>query len=421
MTRTASRNGSQRAAYVRQLPDGTITLNDNKMIPRTIFSPDHDAFRDTVRRFVVEHIVPHHAEWEKQGQVPRELWLKAGKLGLLCCNVPEEYGGMGGDFLHSAILIEEMARVGATGPTFYLHSDIVAPYLVDFGTEAQKQYWLPKMASGEVIAALGMSEPSGGSDVQGMRTQALRDGDDYVINGQKVFITNGHSADLLVLACKTDPKARGKGVSLILVETNREGFTRGKKLEKIGCKAQDTSELFFSNMRVPVSNLLSQEGSGFVQLMTQLAQERLIQAIRAVASSEAALRWTIEYVSERKMFGQTLGDFQNTRFKLAGLHAEVLGQRVFVDRCIELHLKGQFDPTDAATAKLITTELQGKVMDECLQFFGGWGYMWEYPIARAYVDARMCRLGGGTAEVMRQIIGNSLLPKVTKRTDASTA
>ena len=384
------------------------------MIPRTIFTADYELFRDTVRRFIAEHIVPFHADWEKAGQVPRELWLKAGELGLLCCNVPEEYGGMGGDFLHSAILIEEMARVGATGPTFYLQSDIIAPYLVDFGTEEQKQKWLPKMATGEVVVALGMSEPSGGSDVQAMRTQALRDGDEYVINGQKVFITNGHSADLLVLACKTDPKARGKGVSLILVETNTPGFTRGRKLEKLGCKAQDTSELFFADVRVPVSNLLGEEGGGFVLLMTQLAQERLVQAIRGVSSSEAALEWTKAYVTERQMFGQTLGDFQNTRFKLAELHAEVLAQRVFVDRCIELHLKGELDSTDAAVAKLVTTELQGKVMDQCLQFFGGWGYMWEYPIARAFADARMCRLGGGTAEVMKQIIGNAILPKVRK-------
>ena len=384
------------------------------MIPRTIFDADHDAFRATVKRFIAEHVTPHHADWEKAGQVPRDLWLKAGELGLLCCNVPEEYGGMGGDFLHSTILIEEFADAGATGPTFYLHSDIVAPYLVDFGTEEQKRRWLPKMATGEIVVALGMSEPSGGSDVQAMRTQALRDGDDYVINGQKVFITNGHSADLLLLACKTDPKARGKGVSLIAVETDRPGFTRGRRLEKIGCKAQDTSELFFADLRVPAGNLLGSEGGGFGMLMTQLAQERLIQAIRGVSSSEAALRWTIAYVAERRMFGHTLGEFQNTRFQLAELHAEVLSQRVFVDRCIELHMKGALDATDAAAAKLVTTELQGRVMDRCLQFFGGWGYMWEYPIARAYADARMCRIGGGTAEVMKQIIGNALLPRAPR-------
>ena len=385
------------------------------MIPRTIFSAEHEAFRDSVQRFIAEHVMPFHAEWEHAGQVPRSLWLKAGELGLLCCNVPEEYGGMGGNFLYSAILIEEFARAGATGPTFYLHSDICAPYLVDFGTEEQKRKWLPGMATGEVVAALGMSEPSGGSDVANMRTQALRDGDDYVINGQKVFITNGHSADILILACKTDPKARAKGVSLIVVETDRPGFTRGRKLEKIGCKAQDTSELFFADLRVPVSNLIGEEGGGFAQLMTQLAQERLVQAIRGVASAEAALQWTLDYVVERKMFGGTLGDFQNTRFKLAELHAEVLAQRIFVDRCMELHVQGKLDPVDAASCKLVTTDLQFKVMDQCLQFFGGWGYMWEYPIARAYADARMCRVGGGAVEVMKQIIGNSLLPKVSRR------
>ncbi|MES2480768.1 MAG: acyl-CoA dehydrogenase family protein [Pseudomonadota bacterium] len=381
------------------------------MIPRTIFNAEHEAFRDTVKRFIAEHVTPHHAQWERDGQVPRSLWHKAGELGLLLCDVPAEYGGMGADFHYSAILVEEMARAGATGPTFYLHSDIVAPYLVDFGTEEQKQKWLPRMATGEVVVALGMSEPSGGSDVQNIRTQAIRDGDDYVVNGQKVFITNGHSADLLLLACKTDPSQKARGVSLLLVETDRPGFTRGRKLEKVGCKAQDTSELFFSDMRVPVSNLLGTEGGGFTILMTQLAQERLIQAIRGVAASEAALEWTRAYTADRKMFGQTLADFQNTRFTLAGLHAEVAAQRVFVDRCLELHLRGELDPVDAAACKLITTDLQFKVMDQCLQFFGGWGYMWEYPIARAFADARMCRIGGGTAEVMKQIIANSILPK----------
>ncbi len=384
------------------------------MISRTLFTPEHDAFRDTVRRFIEEHVTPFHAEWEKAGQVPRSLWKKAGELGLLCVNAPEEYGGLGADFMYSAILVEEMARAGATGPTFYLHSDIVAPYLVDFGTEEQKRKWLPRMASGEVVVALGMSEPSGGSDVQNIRTQAIRDGDEYVINGQKVFITNGHSADLLLLACKTDPKQKAKGVSLILVETDRPGFTRGRKLEKIGCKAQDTSELFFSDLRVPVSNLLGTEGGGFGILMTQLAGERLIQAIRAVSAAEAALEWTRAYVADRKMFGQTLADFQNTRFTLANLHAQVLAQRVFVDRCIALHAEGQLDAVDAASCKLVTTDLQFKVMDECLQLFGGWGYMWEYPIARAFADARMCRIGGGTAEVMKQIIANSLLPRPRK-------
>ncbi|MCB1747328.1 MAG: acyl-CoA dehydrogenase family protein [Gammaproteobacteria bacterium] len=385
------------------------------MIPRTLFSAEHELFRATVQRFIAEHVTPHHAEWEAAGEVPRDLWLRAGQLGLLCCNVPEACGGMGGDFLHSAILVEEFAAAGATGPTFYLQSDIIAPYLVDFGSAEQQQRWLPAMARGEVVAALGMTEPSGGSDLQGMRTQAVRDGDEFVINGQKVFITNGHSADLLLLACKTDPRARARGISLILVETDRAGFSRGRRLDKIGCKAQDTAELFFSDLRVPVGNLLGEAGSGFAMLMTQLAQERLIQAIRAVAAAEAAIRWTIDYVKDRAMFGQTLAEFQNTRFELAAMHAETLAQRVFVDRCVELHLRGHLDADDAAAAKLVTTELQGRVMDRCLQLFGGWGYMSEFPIARAFVDARMTRIGGGSVETMKQIIGNALLPRAKAR------
>ncbi len=385
------------------------------MIPRTLFSSEHEVFRDTVRRFIATEITPYHADWEKVGETPREMWIKAGQAGILCCNIPERYGGMGGDFLHSAIVLEEVGRAGASGAMFSLQSDVVAPYLADFGTEEQKMRWLPKIASGEVRVAVGMTEPDFGSDLAGMRTHAVRDGDDYVINGQKVFITHGHTADLLVLACKTHPAAGAKGVSLILVETDRPGFRRGRRLEKMGCKAQDTAELFFSNLRVPVSNLLGAEGAGFAQLMTQLPQERLIMAIRAVAASEVALENTIEYVSQRKMFGQTLGDFQNTRFKLAELHAEVMAQRVFIDRCLELHLHKKLDPIDAAAAKLITTETQGKVADQCLQLFGGWGYMWDYPIARAFVDARMTRIGGGASEVMKQIIGRSLLPNRPRR------
>lgn len=385
------------------------------MIQRTLISGDSETFQAMVRRYIATEIMPLHDSWERAGIVPREAWLKAGETGLLCCSIPEEYGGMGGDFLHSAIMIEEMARAGATGPTFYLHSDIVAPYLLHYGTEEQKKHWLPKMATGEVVTALGMTEPSGGSDLAGMRTTAVREGDEYVINGQKVFITGGHSADLLLLACKTDPSAGAKGVSLILVEMDRPGFDRGRLLEKIGCKGQDTAELFFSDLRVPVANLLGEENRGFYHLMGELSQERLVQAIRAIGSSEAALEWTVEYVTERKMFGHTLADFQNTQFKLAEMRAELTAQRVFVDRCIELHLDGQLDSVDAAMAKLLATELQGKVMDQCLQFFGGWGYMWEYPIARAFVDARMSRIGGGTVEVMKQIIARSMLPDIRKK------
>ena len=385
------------------------------MIPRTLFSAEHALFRDQVRRFIAAEITPCHADWEQAGIVPRSLWHKAGEAGLLCTGVPEEYGGAGGDFLFGAIMIEEMARANATGPTFYLHSDIVAPYLVHYGTEEQKRRWLPLMPTGEVIVALGMSEPSGGSDVAAMRTNARRDGDDYVINGQKVFITAGFNADLLLLACKTDPKAGARGVSLILVETDRPGFQRGRMLQKIGCKAQDTAELFFSDMRVPVANLLGEEGRGFYLLMKELSQERMVQAIRAVASSEAALEWTIEYTTQREMFGQTLADFQNTQFKLAEMKADLTMQRVFVDRCIELHQRDELESVDAAMAKLVSAELQGRVMDQCLQLFGGWGYMWDYPIARGFADARMGRIGGGSVETMKQIIARAMLPDNRKK------
>lgn len=380
------------------------------MIPRTLFSPEHEIFRDSARRFIAAEIAPHHAAWEKAGIVPRGIWRKAGAAGFLCTSVPEEYGGPGGDFLHGAIMVEEMARAGATAPPFYLQSEIVAPYILHHGTEAQKRRWLPGLVSGELVAALGMSEPSGGSDVAAMRTTAIRDGDDYVVNGQKVFITSGHNADLVVLACKTDPKAGARGVSLLLVDTATPGFVRGRLLEKLGCKAQDTAELFFQDMRVPAANLLGQEGRGFALLMQELPQERLLQAIRFVSSSEAALEWTRDYAIQRRMFGQTLADFQNTRFKLAEMRAEILGQRVFLDRCMELHLTQQLSAVDAAMLKLTTAELQGRVMDQCLQLFGGWGYMWEYPIARAFADARMGRIGGGSVEVMKEIISRDMLP-----------
>jgi acyl-CoA dehydrogenase len=385
------------------------------MIPRTLFSPEHEMFRETVRRFVEREIAPHHAAWEEAGMVPREAWRRAGEAGILCCNIPEEYGGMGGDFLYSAIVLEELAYAGMSGPAFSLHSDIVAPYILHYGTEEQKRAWLPKMATGEKLAAVAMTEPSGGSDLQNIKTTALPDGDEYVLNGQKVFITNAQGADVIVVAAKTDPKARGRGISLILVETDRPGFRRGKPLHKIGCKAMDTSELFFSDVRVPVSNLLGEEGRGFVQLMTELAQERLVQAVRAVAAAEAALRWTIDYTTNREAFGGTLADFQNTQFKLAEMRAEITVQRVFVDRCLELHLQGGLTSVDAAIAKMQTTELQARVTDACLQLHGGWGYMWEFPIARAYADARMSRIAGGSIEVMKQIIARDLLPKQRPR------
>jgi len=378
------------------------------MIPRTIFQPEHEQFRDAVRRFVEREITPHHERWEDEGVVDRELWKKAGEAGLLCPNLPEEYGGYGADYLYNVIIIEELARAGATGPAFSVHSDMVATYIFAFGSEEQKQRWLPKMASGEVIGALGLTEPSAGSDLKGIRTRAIREGDEYVINGQKVYISNGQLCGLIVLACKTDPDAGARGMSFILVETDRAGFTRGRNLKKIGLKAQDTSELFFDNVRVPVSNLLGSEGNAFGMAMSKLAEERLSIAVSAITVVENALRWTIDYTKQRKAFGKTISDFQNTRFKLAELHGEALAKRVFVDRCIEQHLKKELSPVEAAAAKMLCTELQCRAVDECLQFFGGYGYMLEYPIARAYIDSRIRRIAGGASEVMREIIGRDL-------------
>lgn len=381
------------------------------MIPRTLFSSDHEIFRDSVKRFIASEILPQHSTWQKAGITPRSLWLKAGEAGLLCPYVPEAYGGYGADFLYSAIVVEELARAGTPDIAFYTHSDIAAPYIMDFGTEEQKLALLPSMVSGETIVSLAMSEPNAGSDVAAIQTSAIRDGDDFVINGQKVFITNGHNADLLIVACKTDKSARGRGISLILVETTRAGFRRGQLLEKIGLKAQDTSELFFDNVRVPVTNLLGEVNLGFPQMMKSLPQERLIQAVRAATAAEAALEMTIDYTLQRRAFGQEVASFQAVQFKLAEMKTEIVGQRVLVDRCIELHLQGELDAVDAAMVKLSSTEVQGRVVDQCVTLFGGWGYMWEYPIARAYADARAARLAGGTTDIMKLIIGRSLLPK----------
>ena len=383
------------------------------MFKRSLFEHEHEQFRDTVRRFIKDRIVPFHDQWEKDGQISREAWLEAGEAGLLCATVPEEYGGLGVSFLFSIIVMEELAEVGAMGPGFTLHSDIVAGYLVEYGSRELCETWLPKMVSGEKIGAIAMTEPAAGSDLQGMKTTALRDGDEYVISGQKVFITNGQLCDFVIVACKTDPSAGGRGISLVLVETDRAGFSRGRNLEKIGWKAQDTSELFFDNVRVPVSNLVGTEGRGFVQLMEQLPQERLMQAIRAVSIIEAALQWTVDYTRERKAFGKPLSSFQNTRFKLADVQSQTIMLRVFVDKCIEMHIKKELDANDAAIAKLLTSESLCKLVDECLQLFGGYGYMWEYPIARAWADARMSRIAGGTCEIMREIIGRELLGRET--------
>ena len=378
------------------------------MIPRTIFSHEHEIYREAVRRFIETEITPFHADWEKVGVVPRELWLKAGAAGLLCANVPEEYGGSGAGFLYSVVLAEELGRAGATGPGFVVHSDMVASYILTFGTEAQKKKWLPKMVSGEMIGSLGLTEPGGGSDLKALRTRAVREGADYVINGQKTYISNGQLCDLVVLACKTDPGAGAKGVSLIVVETTTPGFERGRRLDKLGLKAQDTSELFFRDVRVPVAHRLGEEGAGFKMAMHKLAQERLMISANAVSVCEAALGWTVEYTKDRKVFDKPIAEFQNTRFKVAELAAQVQSARIFVDRCIELAVADKLDSIDAAMLKMLTTELQCKVVDECLQFFGGYGFMREYEICRLYADARVLRIYGGTSEIMRELISRNL-------------
>jgi len=377
-------------------------------IERTLFDSDHEIFRDTVRRFIEEEISPNHAEWEKDGKISREAWLKAGELGLLCASMPEEYGGGGVDRTFSVILMEELARVGASGPGFGLHSEIVAPYINAYGSEGQKRYFLPKMAKGEMIGAIAMTEPGTGSDLQGVRTTALKDGNELVINGSKTFITNGNMADVVIVVCKTDPDAGAKGTSLVLVEAGTEGFRKGRNLEKIGLKAQDTSELFFDDVRVPMTNILGEEGKGFIYLMQELAWERLQVSVGAVANMEAALEWTIDYTKQREAFGEPIINQQNTQFKLAEVKTQVTVARTFVDKLIGLMLEDKLDAETAAMAKWWTSDLQCKMIDECLQLHGGYGYMWEFPIARAWADARVQPIYAGTNEIMKVIIGRGL-------------
>ena len=376
---------------------------------RTLYTPEHLMFRDAFRRFVEKEIAPHHAQWEHDGIVPRAVWRKAGELGFLCFDAPEELGGGGvDDYRYHAILAEELAYAGATGIGFGLHSSIVLPYILRFGTAEQQARWIPHMVAGERIGAIAMTEPAAGSDLAGIRTTAVREGDHYLVNGQKTFITNGIHSDLVVTVVKTDPSARHKGISLLMIERGMEGFTRGRNLEKIGMKAQDTAELFFDNVRVPVSNLLGEEGKGFYYLMQRLPQERLDIAVAAVAACEAALEMTLRYCKERTAFGQPIGSFQNSRFKLAEMKTEIEVARVFVDRCIEALNAGELTAEEAAMAKWWTTDLQKRVMDECLQLHGGYGYMLEYPIARFYLDARVQAIYGGTNEIMKEVIGRSL-------------
>jgi len=380
------------------------------MIPRTIFTAEHEDFRKTAKRFFAEEVVPHREAWEAQQHVDRGLWNKAGEMGLLCITMPEEYGGLGVDRSYSAILMEEQSYAGDSGVGFSLHSDIVAPYINNFGTRDQKAKYLPKMATGEMVGAIAMTEPGTGSDLQAVKTTATLDGDDYVLNGSKIFITNGYLSDLVIVVAKTGNSGEGaKDISLLIVESASEGFSKGKPLNKVGMKAQDTCELFFNNVRVPKANLLGgKEGMGFIMLMQELAWERLMIAITSVAGAEAALKHTIEYTKSRKVFGKPVGAFQNTRFKLAEMKAELAIARVYVDRCIELTLKKKLGVDDAATAKYWTSDLMCKVIDECVQLHGGYGYMLEYPVARAWIDARAQRIYGGTNEIMKELIARTI-------------
>lgn len=378
------------------------------MIERTLFGHEHEMFRQSVRRFFERELAPHHEEWEDKGEVPRWAWKKAGELGFLCTAIPAESGGVGADRKYAIILMEEQARLNLTGLGFALHSDIVAPYLDHYGTEEQKLAWLPKMTSGEYISGIAMTEPGGGSDLQAIRTTAIRDGDEYIVSGQKTFITNGQTADLFLVACKTDRSEGARGISLIMVEADRPGFERGRRLKKMGTKAQDTSELFFNDVRVPVTNLVGSEGKGFGYMMQELAWERMHVGIQAISCCEAALEWTIAYTKDRKAFGKPVIEFQNSRFTLAEMKTEVQVGRVFLDRCLELVLENKLDVTTAAMVKLWTSEMQGKVLDACLQLHGGYGFMWEYPITRAYADARVQRIYAGTNEIMKELIGRTL-------------
>jgi len=382
------------------------------MIERTLYSPDHEAFRDSFRRFIDKEIAPFHADWEDQGYVDRAVWNKAGDNGFLCMSMPEAYGGSGADRLYSVIQMEELGRVGYSGIGYSLHNEIVAPYIERYGTEAQKAKFLPAMASGAMIGAIAMSEPAAGSDLQGIKTTALKQADgSYILNGSKTFITNGWHADLVIVVAKTNPAAGAKGTSLLLVERGMPGFSVGKRLKKMGLKAQDTSELFFDQVHVPADNLLGGavlENKGFICLMEQLPWERLQIAISAVAAAQAAIDWTVDYVKERKVFGQTVGSFQNTRFTLAELQTQVQIAAVFVDKCTELLLQDKLDTATASMAKYWCSDMQCKVMDECVQLFGGYGYMWEYPITRAYADARVQRIYGGTNEIMKEVITRAM-------------
>jgi alkylation response protein AidB-like acyl-CoA dehydrogenase len=378
---------------------------------RTLFEPEHEDFRESVRRFVAEEISPRHEQWEREGIVPRELFAKAATKGMLAIQVPETYGGPGvDDFRFNQIISEEvgLANVAGSGLGITLHNDICVPYFLVYCDEEQRERWLPGIADGSLITALAMTEPEIGSDLASMRTSAALHGDDYVVNGSKTFITNGINADLVITAVKTDPSQRHAGISLLVVEAGMEGFARGRNLDKVGMHSQDTAELFFEDVRVPVANRLGDEGSGFRYLANNLAQERLSIAIAAVGAARGALQGTLEYVKARNAFGHPIGAFQNSRFALAEMTTEVELATAFCDQAVLALNRGELSPEDAAMAKWWSTELQGRVIDRCVQLHGGYGYMLEYPIARAFVDARVTRIYGGTTEIMKEIIGRSL-------------
>jgi alkylation response protein AidB-like acyl-CoA dehydrogenase len=378
------------------------------MITRTIFQRDHEQFRNMVSTFAQKQVIPHLLRWDEEGAVDRDLWRTCGELGILCPTMPEDYGGAGADRLFSMIVLEELAPLGGLGISLSMHSDIVAPYLLSFGSDVVKRDCLPRMATGEMIGALAISEPGAGSDVKAVRTTAVKIDGGYLVNGSKIFISNGCECGVAVVVAKTDPGADAKGISLFAVESSMPGFEKGRKLKKIGLKAQDTAELFFKDVFVPTSHLLGEENQGFGYLMHELPWERLQIAIAAVASGAAALNLTIDYARERRAFRKPVLDFQNTRFKLAELKSEIQIAQVFVDRCMELVLKNELDPTTAAMAKYWCTDLHCKVVDECMQFHGGYGFMQEYAIARAWVDARAQKIYGGTNEIMKDIISRGL-------------
>jgi len=379
-------------------------------LPRTIYEAEHIEFRRTVRNWIESEIAPNHEQWERDGIVPRSVWEDAGMRGFLGIAVPEIYGGGGSeDFRFAAIISEEIGFAGVVGGAhgFTVHNDIVLPYILSLANDEQKMRWLPKMVSGKYIGALAITEPNTGSDMGAIKTTALLDGDEYIVNGSKTFISNGINSDVIVTAVRTSPDLGKKGISLLVIERGMSGFERGRNLEKIGKHSQDTAELFFNDMRVPSSNLLGLEGDGMKYLMHNLAQERLSIAVDAVAVAVAALNWTQAYTKERTAFGQNLSQFQNTKFVMAELFAEVQIGQVYVDRCIELHNKKELDATQAAVAKFWLTEMQNKVVDRCLQLHGGYGYMREYPIARAWLDSRIQTIYGGTSEIMKEVISRS--------------